>query len=131
MPLLEPASWGRECCVNHGKPKAPCLAGARSGAQELSSAASTPALFLLCNTSMATILHMLDGPMYMTCRPELPYVASMRKGDPAAVTVGAAIQELWLAGAPLMWPAPTPGSSPEYCAPNPCTVLLPIGHALG
>ena len=58
-------------------------------------------------------------------------MASMRKGEPAAVTVRAAIQELWLAGAPLVWPAPNPGSSPEHCAPTPSTALTLIGHVRG
>lgn len=58
-------------------------------------------------------------------------MASMRKGEPAAVTLGAAIDELWLAGAPLAWPAPDPAGSAEHCAPISMEVLGMPEHMLG
>ncbi len=57
-------------------------------------------------------------------RPDLQYVATMKKGESAVDTLRAAVAELWRKGAAIAWPvppAPAPGAAPERAQPH----LLP------
>lgn len=42
----------------------------------------------------------------LACRPDLQYVAMMRKGENATETVQSAVADLWLKGAAVTWQAP-------------------------
>ncbi len=49
-------------------------------------------------------------------RPDLQYVATMKKEEPAVETLKAAVAELWRKGASIVWPvaaAPAPSATPE------------------
>jgi acyl transferase domain-containing protein len=65
--------------------------------------------------------------LWRLIRPDLQYVATMRKGEDAAETVRAAIADLWLKGAAIQWAAPPaseaePGArswrTPHSCSPT-------------
>ena len=54
-----------------------------------------------------------DVLLWLSYRPELPYVATMSKGQPGTETLQAAIMKLWLEGAPIAWKVPEAGSQQE------------------
>lgn len=51
------------------------------------------------------------------CRPDLPYVAAMKRGADGAETVPASVCELWRKGASLHWPA-APVTEEDSAAPE-------------
>ena len=69
----------------------------------------------------------LMAGVFWACRPDLQYVATMKKGESAVDTLAAAVADLWRKGASIAWPvapAPAPGPDPERGS-----VLLSPQHA--
>jgi hypothetical protein len=70
---------------------------------------------------------MQDTVLTLPCagRPDLHYVAAMRKGEDAEETVRAAIADLWLKGGRVTWQVPKAGSAHTgelslFCEPSAC-----------